>query len=249
MSNAICVRADLSQDRLYNTGSGVIPDPADAAKAQARISAIPLRTASRRIPHIMHLCYRGRSSEVMADGAHMVTLHCSRTERGMRDRPHATVKSGASIKMQLSARFAQCPVRPILNSAFHAGISAARRRTGYCANRRRSGNASLQTEDEQKSLVDRAEPGDVEASGRRAESLRIDHGRLFNEHSRFLSLENDRRTKGCCAGARRGGRDQNGAQIEKLVRLDDDRVSRTTLLVAAGAPRRREPKDLAPDHG
>jgi len=74
----------------------------------------------------------------------------------------------------------------------------------YCASRRRSGNAWLQTEDEQKSFVDRAELGDVEAPGRRAESLRIDHGGLFNEHSRFLFLENDQRAKACCAGARRG---------------------------------------------
>ena len=87
---------------------------------------------------------------------------------------------------------------------FLFGTSPATVRTLVAPGRRRSGNAWLQTEDEQKKLADRAELGDVEAPSRRAESLRIDHGGLFNEHSRFLSLENDRRTKACCAGARRG---------------------------------------------
>ena len=37
-------------------------------------------------------------------------------------------------------------------------------------------------------------------------------------------------------------------EVEKFVGLDDDRVSRTTLFVAADAPRGREPEHLASDH-
>jgi hypothetical protein len=88
----------------------------------------------------------------------------------------------------------------------------------------------------------------VEAPCGATKTLRIDHGRLLDEDTRFPTLDGDCGPKARWAGARRYRRDEDGAQVEELISLDDDRIASPALLVAANASRRRQTEDLAPDH-
>jgi hypothetical protein len=105
-----------------------------------------------------------------------------------------------------------------------------------------------EAEDEREGLVDTAELVYFEASGRAAESLWVDDRRLLDEDACRLPLQCDGRTEARRPGARRGGRDKDGAEVEKLVGLDDNRVTRPALFVPARATRRRQVEELAADH-
>jgi hypothetical protein len=63
-----------------------------------------------------------------------------------------------------------------------------------------------------------------------------------------VSAERDLRPEARRAGARRGGRYEQGAEAEELVCLDDDRIPGAALLVAAHASGCGESEDLAADH-
>jgi hypothetical protein len=107
---------------------------------------------------------------------------------------------------------------------------------------------ALETEHEHQGLVDGAELVRVEAPGGTTEALGIDDGRLLDEDARLLTLEGDRGPKARWAGTRRRWRDEDGAQVQELISLDDDRVASPALFVAASGSRRRQTEDLAPDH-
>jgi hypothetical protein len=109
-------------------------------------------------------------------------------------------------------------------------------------------SALLETEDEHERLVDGAELTCVEASSGPAESLWVDDRRLLDEDACLLALERDRRAEARRPGARRGGRDEDGAEVEELVALDDNRVTSPALFVPAHAARRRQVEELAADH-
>jgi hypothetical protein len=107
---------------------------------------------------------------------------------------------------------------------------------------------ALETEDEHQGRVDGAKLVRVEAPGGATEALRIDDGRLLDKDPRFLPREGDCGPKARWAGIRRRGRDEDGAQVEELIGLDDDRIASPPLLVATSASRRWQPEDFPADH-
>ena len=107
--------------------------------------------------------------------------------------------------------------------------------------------AASESEDEQQGLVERAELTRVEAPGGATEALWIDDRRLLDENTRLLAIDRDRQPKARRAGARRRRRDEDRAEVEELIRLDDDGVASPALFVAARASRRGQAEDLAAD--
>ena len=107
---------------------------------------------------------------------------------------------------------------------------------------------ALKPEEERQGLVDRAELADVESPGRSAEELWIDDGRLLDEDARLVPVDGDLRPEAGGVSARRGWRDENGAEVEELVCLDDNGVPSASLLVPPRASGRREPEELAANH-
>lgn len=103
-------------------------------------------------------------------------------------------------------------------------------------------------EDEHQSLVDGAKLVRVEAPGGATKALRIDHGRLLDKDARLLTPESDRGPKTRREGACRRRRDEDRAEGEELISLDDDCIASPTLLMAARASRRRQTENLAADH-
>ena len=97
-------------------------------------------------------------------------------------------------------------------------------------------SAGLEAEDEHQSLVDRAELVRIEAPGGPTESLGVEDRSLLDEDARLLTLKADLRPEARRPGACRGRRDENGAEVEEFVRLDDDRENE--LLVAPARPGR-----------
>jgi hypothetical protein len=108
--------------------------------------------------------------------------------------------------------------------------------------------ALSESEDQHERLVDRAELTCIEAPGGPTESLWVDDRRLLDQDACLLALERDRRAEARRPSARRGGRDEDGAEVEELVSLDDNRVTSSALFVAAAAARCRQVKELAADH-
>lgn len=78
--------------------------------------------------------------------------------------------------------------------------------------------------------------------------MRVDNRRLLDEHPSPLPAERDSRPERCRLSLCRGRRNERRAQIEELVRLNNDRVASPALLVPAHVTRRRKVEDLAPDH-
>jgi len=111
-----------------------------------------------------------------------------------------------------------------------------------------STDAQLQPEDEHQCLVDGAELVRFEAAGRPPEPLRVHHRRLLDDDARLLALEPDRRPEARRARARGCGGDEDGAEAEKFVCLDDHCVAGASLFVPARTSRCRKPKDLAANH-
>jgi hypothetical protein len=107
---------------------------------------------------------------------------------------------------------------------------------------------SLEAEDEHERLVNGAELARVEPPGGVAESLGIDDRRLLNEDARLLTLQRDRRAEARRPGTRRRGRNEQRAEIEELVGLNDDGIPSSALLAPARASRRRQAEDLAANH-
>ena len=105
-----------------------------------------------------------------------------------------------------------------------------------------------EAEDERESLVDSAELVYLKPSGGAAKPLRVDDRRLLDEDACRLSSERDCRTEGRRPCAHRGGRDENSAEVEELVGLDDNRVTSPALFVPARATSRRQMEELAADH-
>lgn len=63
-----------------------------------------------------------------------------------------------------------------------------------------------------------------------------------------MSSDRDRRTEGRRPRTSRGGCDESRAQLEELVRLNDDRITGASLLTPTSIARRRQSKDLASNH-
>jgi hypothetical protein len=103
-------------------------------------------------------------------------------------------------------------------------------------------------EHETERVVNGANLRGIESPRRGPEALRINDGRLLGEHTSLPSAEIHGRTKTRRTRARRGRRNKNGAQAQKLVSLHDDRIARAALLTTASASQGRQPEDLATDH-
>ena len=102
----------------------------------------------------------------------------------------------------------------------------------------------LEAEDEHEGFIKGAQFGRVEASGRSTEALGVDDGGLLDKHTRLLPIERNGRADAGRPGACRGGRDEDGAEVEELVGLDDHGVAGAALFVPAGCARGRQPEDL-----
>ena len=105
-----------------------------------------------------------------------------------------------------------------------------------------------ETENERQCLIDSQQLAGFEPPRRWTEALRIDHCGLLDQDAGVRSVDVDHGTDCRGAGARRGWSDDGCAQVQKLVGLDDHRVTRSALLSAAGGASCREPEYLAPDH-
>ena len=105
-----------------------------------------------------------------------------------------------------------------------------------------------EAQNEYECFVDRAQLIRIEAPGRAAEAFGVDDSRLLDEHARFLSFQPDRGSEACRSRACRGGGDEDGREVEELVRLHDHGVARPALLVSSRFPRGWEPEDLPTDH-
>jgi hypothetical protein len=105
-----------------------------------------------------------------------------------------------------------------------------------------------EAEDEHQGMVDRAQRARIEPPGRAAQALRIDDRRLFDEDTCFAALERDRRPETRRSGMGRRRSDEHSAELEELVRLNNDRVASTALLVSPHAARSGQTEDLASDH-
>ena len=117
----------------------------------------------------------------------------------------------------------------------------------WFAGARLAAASDSEAEDEGQRFVDRIQFGCVQMSGGGSEPLWVDQGCLLDEDARLLPLERDRRTEARRTCACRGRRNENGGQVEKLVRLDNYGEPCASLLVAADAPRSPKTEDLAPN--
>jgi hypothetical protein len=93
-----------------------------------------------------------------------------------------------------------------------------------------------EAEYERECVVDGAQLTGVEVPGRSPEALRVDDGRLLDQHSRSLAFEADRRAKARGPGTGRRRCDERRAEVQELVGLDDDCVPRAALLAPARSP-------------
>jgi hypothetical protein len=109
-------------------------------------------------------------------------------------------------------------------------------------------SARSETEEEHERLVDGAKFGCVEASSGPAESLWVDDRCLFDKDACLLVLEGDRWAEAGRPGACRGGRNEDGAEVEELVGLDDNGVAGAALFVPAHVASSRQVEQLAADH-
>jgi hypothetical protein len=107
---------------------------------------------------------------------------------------------------------------------------------------------SSESEQEGKSIVDRAKLESVEAPRCSAEAGRVDHRRLLDEDAGLATFDLDRRPEAGRQRARRGRRDKHSAEPEEFVCLHDDRVPGTALFVSTSGPRSRQVKELSSDH-
>jgi hypothetical protein len=108
--------------------------------------------------------------------------------------------------------------------------------------------ALSEPEDQRERVVDRAQLGRVETSSGAPEADGVNYGDLLDKDSGLLVSEIDGGTKACRPRARRCWRNQRGAEIEKLVRLHNNRIACTALLAPARATGRGQAKDFAANH-
>ena len=107
----------------------------------------------------------------------------------------------------------------------------------------------LEREEEPERAVDSLHLCGIESAGRRTQPLRIDDGRLLDEHARLRPQQLDRRSEGGRPRARGRRCNEYGAEPQEVVGLNDDRVARSALLSASHTPSSGQAKDLATDHG
>lgn len=105
-----------------------------------------------------------------------------------------------------------------------------------------------ETEDEGKRFVDDAQFTRIEPASGAAESSRVDDAGSLNMYACLDAVDVDARSKACGTCAGRSGCDQDGAEAEELIRLDDDGVSCAALLAAAAAAWRRQAEQFPADH-
>jgi len=91
-----------------------------------------------------------------------------------------------------------------------------------------------EAENQPQCCVDRAKLVEVEMAYVLVEATGIDRACLLGEHQRLLAIDLDRRSKRRWSSRRRGGRDQPGREGFEVVRLYDDGVAASLLLVSAG---------------
>lgn len=97
----------------------------------------------------------------------------------------------------------------------------------------------LEVEEKRERIVDSLKLYCVEATGRAPETLRVDDGRLLDQYASAGPIKLDRGPKGGRPSARRGWRDEHGAQPHEVIGLNDHGEPRAFLLPAASATRRR----------
>jgi hypothetical protein len=99
--------------------------------------------------------------------------------------------------------------------------------------------------DQRERVVDCAQLAGLEAPGRSAEPLGVDHGCLLDKDPRLLPAEADRRSKASRPGTRRSRRNKRRAEVEELVGLYNNGVAGAALLACACTTRGRQSQDLA----
>jgi hypothetical protein len=102
-----------------------------------------------------------------------------------------------------------------------------------------------EAKDQRERVVDCAQLTGLEAPGRSAEPLGVDHGGLLDKDPRLLPPEADRRSKASRPGARGSRRDKRRAEVEELVGLYNNGVAGAALLAPACTAGGRQSEDLA----
>jgi hypothetical protein len=146
-------------------------------------------------------------------------------------RSHAPSASDADPQLPLGRRRAQ-PMARAPDSFAHSSLR----------------RANLQTEDESKRVVDSLQLIRIQASYRAPKTPRIDNSRLLDQDASGGAFDVDSWSKARRLGTSRGWRDEDGAQPQELIGLDDHSVSSTTLLSAPYSSWSGQAKDLAAHH-
>ncbi len=81
-----------------------------------------------------------------------------------------------------------------------------------------------------------------------SQALGIHDSSLLDKDARVSAVRGDPRTEARRSRTRRGRRDEDGAQRQELVGLNDDGVARASLLPAPRPSRRRQAEYLATHH-
>lgn len=97
--------------------------------------------------------------------------------------------------------------------------------------RSRDGRSS-EPENELEGIVERSLLLGREVCDAVVEAADVDRPELLDKHARDLASDDDLRPERRSGGAPRGRRNDGGGQPEQRVRLDDDCIPRTALLVS-----------------
>jgi hypothetical protein len=97
----------------------------------------------------------------------------------------------------------------------------------------------LQPEDEGQCLVERVDLIGAQAAGGVSQAFGVDHRRLLDQRARLCTCDGDDGPEARRERTLRRRGDEERAQAEQFVRLDDDGVARPALLVGARTTRRR----------
>ena len=94
-----------------------------------------------------------------------------------------------------------------------------------------------EAQDQSERVVDRSQLIGIQSTGRAAKALWIDDGGLLDEDARFEIAQRDRRPKGGRQRSGRRRRYERRTQRHELIGLDDDRITRPSLLMSSGSSR------------
>jgi hypothetical protein len=150
--------------------------------------------------------------------------------------------SSAATSIQRRPRSSHQPT-PIKGAAMSARLRAEQFRPLFPPL-----HTNLDPKHERKRIVNSLQLIGIEAPGRAPQTLGVDHRRLLNKNARLRSVKLDDRSKTSRPRARRGRRDEHGAQTKELVRLDDHCESSAPLLSTLRPTRSRQAKDLTAHH-